>query len=146
MMRNRIAAYLDHARPVSPELPAADRLRDDRSRWQAIRYALQGLHDAWQAQPNLRSHIYAGVSAVALGVWVDLSLIEWLWITFAIGLVIFAELLNTAIEHTVDLVMGRRYDPLARKAKDVAAGCVLAAAATALVIGILIFGPHLVIR
>ena len=145
MMRNRITAYLDRAPLPSPDLPVADRLSGGRSRWQAIRHALRGLHDAWQVQSSLRCHVYAGVSAVLLGMWVRLNPVEWLWITLAIGLVIFAELLNTAIEHTVDLVMGHRYDPLARKAKDVAAGFVLAAAATALVIGVLIFSPHLVI-
>ena len=81
---------------------------------------------------------------MTLGVVCHLTLTEWLWISFAIGLVIFAELMNTAIEDTVDLVVGLRPDPLARRVKDVSAGCVLVAAILAVLIGLLTFLPHLV--
>ena len=113
-----------------------------RSRWQAIRHALQGLCDAWRTQPNLRLHVAAGLCVIACGVWIRLSLVEWLWVSFAIGLVIFAELMNTAIEQTVDLVVGTQRDTLARRVKDIAAGCVLVAAIIAVVIGALTLGPH----
>ena len=114
-----------------------------RSRWQSFRNAFQGLQDAWKTQGNLRLQVYIALGAVALGAYVRLSLMEWLWISFAIGLVIFAELMNTAIEQTVDLVVGLRPDPLARQVKDLAAGCVLVTASIAVVIGLLTFGPHL---
>ena len=113
-----------------------------RSRWRAVRDALQGLCDAWRTQPNLRLHVAAGLCVIACGTWIRLSLIEWLWVSFAIGLVIFAELMNTAIEQTVDLVVGMQHDPLARRVKDIAAGCVLVAAILAVVIGALTLGPH----
>lgn len=96
---------------------------------------------------------------IGLGVWARLPLLEWLWVSFAIGLVIFTELMNTAIEQTVDLVVGLRPacaaqlgtplgaagrpDPLARSVKDVAAGCVLFASLIAALIGCFILGPHL---
>ena len=83
------------------------------------------------------------VAVIAAGIWLNLALIEWLWISFAIGMVIFAELMNTAIEQTVDLAVGLRPDPLARQVKDVAAGCVLFACLLAVVIGVFTFGPHL---
>ena len=114
-----------------------------RTRRQALRNALQGLCDAWQTQPNLRLHVYVGLGVIALGAWFRLALIEWLWITFAIGLVIFAELMNTAIEQTVDLAVGLSPDPLARQVKDIAAGCVLVAVLIATVIGVLTLGPYL---
>ena len=117
-----------------------------KSRAHALRFALQGLHDAWHGQPNLRLHVFCGVGVVTLGAWCGLSVVEWLWVSFAIGLVIFAELMNTAIEHTVDLVVGLRHDPLARKVKDVAAGCVLVAVVIAVVIGALTFAPRLFVR
>ncbi len=113
---------------------------------QALRCALQGLWEAWLTQPNVRLHLYFGTVVTTLGFWLRLSLAEWLWISFAIGLVLFAELMNTAIEGTVDLVVGLRPDPLARHVKDVAAGCVLVAAVLAVVIGSLTFLPHLVAR
>ena len=112
------------------------------SRWRSVGFALQGLQEAWQTQPNLRIHVRVGMVAIALGIWLRLSLVEWLWVLFAVSLVIFAELMNTAIEQTVDLVVGLSPDPLARQVKDIAAGCVLVAAAIAFVIGALTFGPH----
>jgi diacylglycerol kinase len=84
------------------------------------------------------------VAVVALSAWLQLVVIEWLWISFAVGLVLFAELMNTAIEQTVDLVVGPRPDPFARQVKDIAAGFVLVAAVIAVVIGVLTLGPHLI--
>jgi undecaprenol kinase len=135
-------------RSVEWELGAPDRRQFPRpfrarSRWQAVQCAWGGLHEAWGTQPNLRLHVMAGAAAVGLGLWARLSCVEWLWVSFAIGLVIFAELMNTAIEQTVDLVVGLRPDPLARRVKDVAAGCVLVAAAIAAIIGLLTFSPYL---
>lgn len=118
--------------------------RPYRARRQSFRFALEGLWDAWKTQPNFRLHVYAGTCITVLGWWVRLSIPEWLWVSFAIGLVIFAELMNTAIEQTVDLVVGLRPDPLARRVKDLSAGCVLIAAILAAVIGMLTFLPYLV--
>ena len=117
--------------------------RTGRSRRQAVGDALQGLCDAWRTQPNLRLHVVAGFCVIGFGVCIRLSLIEWLWVSFAIGLVIFAELMNTAIEQTVDLIVGLRPDPLARRIKDVAAGCVLVATLLSIAIQTLTFIPHL---
>ena len=97
-------------------------------------------------QPNLRLQAVIGAAVLAVSAWLRLSPMEWLWISFAIGLVIFAELMNTAIEQTVDLVVGGQFDPFARRVKDVAAGLVLTAAVIALVIGVLTLGPHLLAR
>ena len=138
---NRIAQF---ERPLlESEPPRRSFPFHARSRWQSLGYALQGLRDAWESQLNLRLHVYVGLGTVAVGTCLRLSIIEWLWISFAIGLVIFAELMNTAIEQTIDFVVGARFDPLARRVKDLAAGCVLAAAIIAAVIGALTFGQHL---
>ena len=110
---------------------------------QAFRYAAQGFRDAWRSQPNLRVHSYVGLGLIGLGLWCRLSRIEWLWVSLAIGLVIFAELMNTAIELAVDLVVGLRPDPLARRVKDLAASFVLAAASLAVIVRCLTFLPHL---
>ena len=137
---NRLSSSLptlDHTPILIDEQPLRSRTRA-----QAFRDAFNGLREAWQTQPNLRMHGYAGCCAIALGVLLRLSLVEWLWISFAIGLVVFAELMNTAIEQTVDLVVGLHPDPLARQVKDVAAGCVLVACLIAVVIGGLTFIPH----
>ena len=117
-----------------------------RTRRQSFHDGLQGLRDAWQSQQNLSVQICVGLCVIASGIWVRLSTLEWLWVAFAIGLVMFAELMNTAIEHTVNLVVGLRPDPLARRAKDVSASCVLVASILAVVIGALTFLPHLLRR
>lgn len=114
-----------------------------RTRMHSLRDALHGLQDAWGTQPNLRLQVGISLGVIVLGMIVTLSLLEWLWISFAIGLVLFAELMNTAIEQTIDLAVGLAPDPLARRVKDIAAGCVLVAALLASVIGALTFLPHL---
>ena len=108
----------------------------------AVQCALRGLGEAWRTQRNLRLHAYAAAAVIAIAAWLRLTLVEWLWLSFAIGLVVFAELINTAIEQTVDLTIGQQPDPRARQVKDLAAGCVLVAAAIAAAIGAAILGPH----
>ncbi len=117
-----------------------------RSRLASLACALRGLQDAWARQPNLRIHVVMAAWAIALGAWCRLSPMEWLWITFAIGLVLVAELLNTAMEETVDLVVGLRPDPLAGRVKDTGAACVLVAALLAGLIGVMTFLPHVLGR
>lgn len=114
-----------------------------RTRWQSLQHALRGLHEAWQTQPNLRLHVIAGLAAIGLGAGLRLAFGEWLWLACAIGLVLFAELMNTAIEQTVDFVVGSRLDPTARRVKDLSAGGVLVASLLAAVIGAFTFLPHL---
>ena len=144
MDRNAVNRIFPDGQLPSPELAFLDSLRPlrARSRASALRCALQGWRDAWATQPNLRMHVCAGAAVVALGAWLRLALLEWLWVSFAIGLVIFAELMNTAIEQTVDLVVGPAPDPLARRVKDAAAGFVLVAAVIAGIIGALTLAPH----
>ena len=141
MMVNRLASL----KPIPPGgtgVFVTARRRPTRTRRQSLQCAVQGLRDAWDSQPNLRIHVYVSLLATGVGFWFHLALIEWLWISFAIGLVIFAELMNTAIEQTVDLAVGLAPDPLARQVKDIAAGCVLVSVLLALVIGVLTFGSH----
>jgi len=86
--------------------------------------------------------VCAGIALFA-GWWFHISITEWMMVIVVIGLVLVAELLNTAIEKLVDLVQPD-YHPLAGKVKDMAAGGVFIAATTALVIGILVFGKYII--
>ena len=110
----------------------------------SLRCAWEGLREAWRTERHLRFHSFAAFVVIVVGTWCHLALVEWLWVVFAIGLVFFAELMNTAIEQTVDLVVGHRPDPLARQVKDVAAGCVLVAAMISVAVGVLTFGPYFI--
>lgn len=120
--------------------------RPSRTRRQSFRCAVQGLRDAWGSEPNLRLQAFASAAVTAGGLLVGLSTPEWLWMTVAVGLVFFTELLNTAIEKLVDLTVGLRPDPLARQVKDVAAGLVLMSCLVAAIIGCLTLLPHLIRR
>lgn len=90
----------------------------------------------------MRVHAVIGVGAIVLGLLLRLSTVEFALIFVAITLVFTTEMLNTVAEACVDLVT-REYHPLARIAKDVAAGAVLLNAILSIVIGLLVFGPHL---
>lgn len=129
---------------LTPSLRVRSRSFRAPTRRHALRCAVQGLREAWQTQPNLRLHLGICLGVLALGLWYRLSLMEWLWVTTACGLVLTAELFNTAIEGLVDLAVGLSPVPLARHIKDVAAGCVLLAAGVAAVIGMFVFIPHLI--
>lgn len=105
-------------------------------------HAWDGVVYAVRTQRNARVHLAAAVCALALGVLLHLSPVEFALIFLAVMAVLVAELFNTVVEAIVDLVTSE-YHPLARVAKDVAAGAVLVCAMFAVVIGLLVFGPHL---
>src|SRR5437588_2848148 len=104
----------------------------------SFRYALDGILHGFRSQRHMRFHFCAAVLVLLAGVIYGLNATELLVLTFAISLVIIAELFNTAIEAVVDLVT-TTYHPLAKYAKDVAAGAVLIAALNACVVGVLLF-------
>ena len=82
------------------------------------------------------------IVVVIAGIVYSISKIEWMICIILFGLVITAELINTAIETTVDIAMPRK-DEKAKLAKDVAAGAVLVCAITASIIGLIIFLPKI---
>lgn len=103
-------------------------------------YAFNGLRYAFRTQINFRFHVLAAVSAVILGVAVNISLFEWIWVCSAILVVLIVELLNTAIEVLVDLI-SPGFHPMAGIIKDVSAGAVLLTAVFAVLVGLFIFVP-----
>ena len=145
-MHNRIAYLTDQIALKGTGILVTSRTSRAKTRRESFRFAFRGLADAWRTQPNLRLQVFFGIGVIAAGLSLKLALIEWLWISFAIGLVIFAELMNTAIEQAVDLVVGLRPDPLARRVKDISASCVLVSCVFSIVIGILTFWAYLARR
>jgi diacylglycerol kinase (ATP) len=111
-------------------------------RWRCFADAARGLGHVLASQANARIHAAATFTVVAIAFWLRLSALEWALIAAAIALVWTAEAINTAIECTVDLASPQRH-PLAGRAKDAAAGAVLAAALGAALIGALVLGPKL---
>ncbi len=109
----------------------------------SFKYAIEGLVTALRDEPNLKIHVFLAGVAIILGFLFSITWEEWLAILILIGLVISVELTNTAIEELVDSFTGENH-PSAKKAKDVAAGAVLIASITALVVGIVIFLPYFI--
>ena len=105
-------------------------------------HAFAGLGYLFRTQRNARIHALIAACALALGIFLPLARWEWLALVLTCALVIATESINTAIEATVDLVTNN-YHPLARIAKDVSAGAVMFCALTSVVMGCLIFIPHL---
>lgn len=107
-------------------------------------YALDGLKYAFKYEQNLIVHIIATVLVIVFGIIFHLSVIEWALCVLAIGLVIATELINTSIEAVVDLV-SPEYSNLAKIAKDTAAGAVLVFSITAIILGLIVFVPKIML-
>lgn len=103
-----------------------------------FRYAQDGILHVFRTQRHMRYHFYIMVVVLLAGLLLNLPARDMLALVFAITLVIVAEMFNTAIEHVVDMVT-ENYSPVAKLAKDVAAGAVLLAAMNAVIAGVLIF-------
>ncbi|HLL78103.1 MAG TPA: diacylglycerol kinase family protein [Ktedonobacteraceae bacterium] len=105
-------------------------------------FAFSGLWFALRTQVNMQVHIALGILAVVLGIVLRISPVEFAIISLTIGIVLILEMLNTVIELCVDLA-SPEYHPLAKRAKDAAAGAVLLSAILSIVVALFIFGPHL---
>jgi diacylglycerol kinase (ATP) len=108
----------------------------------SFNHAYRGLIYAVRTQRNMRFHVVVAAVVLVLSLLVGVSKLELAMLVLVIMAVFFAELINTAMEFTVDLVT-REYHPLARLAKDVSAGAVLVTSIAALAVGYLILGDNL---
>jgi diacylglycerol kinase len=110
-------------------------------RIRSFRFAFNGIRIMLCSQQNAWIHSLATVMVIVFGIHFSLTKSEWCWIILAALSVWTAEALNTAFEFLTD-VASPEFHPLAAQAKDVAAGAVLITAIGAVLIGLLIFGPH----
>ncbi len=106
--------------------------------FQSFRYALEGLVTAVKTERNINVMLLLGAITVVAGVLVGLDPVSWCLIVICCGLVIFAELCNTAMETIVDLAT-QELHPLAKRAKDIAAASVYVLSITAAVVGCIVF-------
>ena len=112
------------------------------NRLQSLRYATSGCRYMLRRQKNTRIQALATLIVVSLSLWLRLPALELALLTIAISLVWIAEFINGAIEAAVNLASPQPH-PMAKVAKDVAAGSVLLAVLASLLIGALILGPAL---
>lgn len=115
---------------------------DYKKQLRSFGYAWKGIRSCIGKEQNLSFHLLATPTVVAAGLLAGITRTEWMVVILCIGLVIAAELFNSAIEQLVDLVSPQRH-PLAGRVKDIAAGAVLVCAATAAIVGLIIFVPYL---
>lgn len=107
-------------------------------------YAGRGLRTMLQTQHNARIHAVATLAVVTAGLVLGVTRLEWLALILAVISVWTAEAVNTALEFLCD-VASPELHPLVEKAKDVAAGAVLIGAIGAVLVGLLVFGPYVLL-
>lgn len=103
----------------------------------SFNYAIQGIVYTLRTQRNMRLHVAAALATLIAALILHVDRIGLVAVLFAVALVFVTELANTALEAAVDLATDT-FDPLAKTAKDVAAGAVLVAAVNAVVVGFLV--------
>lgn len=132
-------------RPLAEETVAPPLRRVDRgmaSLIAAFGFAFAGIWYLLRTQRNAQIHCLVGACALALAAALRVERWEWLALVLTIAVVLAAEGVNTAVEAAVDVATSQRH-PLAKVAKDVAAGSVLICAIASVVVGCIIFIPHL---
>ena len=113
------------------------------ARIKSVAHAVRGLTDMISTEHNAWLHLIATIIALDLAWWLRVSSVEFALIVISIVLVWIAETFNTVLEIMANLVVGQRFSRLVKRAKDIAASAVLIAAFGALVLGLMILGPHL---
>lgn len=108
----------------------------------SFNYAVSGIILSIKTEKNMLIHYIIAVLVLGLSLFFDFTRVEFLILLFAISLVLTLEMINTAIEKTVDMIT-KEYHPFARIAKDISAGAVLIAAVNALIVGYLLFFDRL---
>lgn len=109
----------------------------------SLEFAVTGIITAFREERNLRKHAVSAIVAIIFGLIFRISRMEWLFLLLAIFLVIFAEIVNSAIENVVDLASDYHFSMLAKNAKDMAAGAVLFISGYAVLVGLFIFAPKI---
>lgn len=104
----------------------------------AFNAAIEGIIYTFKFERNMKIHYFLAVMVLTASLFLGLDRFEMILLVFAISLVVIAEMFNTAIEKTIDMITDE-YHILAKIAKDVAAGGVLIAALNSAVVGYLLF-------
>ena len=103
----------------------------------SLKFAIEGIHSTARTERNFRVHIFIAIFTVMTCIIFRVDTIHFVFVLTAIFAVLITELINTAVERIVDLLTAKRHHPLAKLAKDAAAGAVLLASVFAVLIGVL---------
>ena len=105
--------------------------------------ARKGFRIVLKSEFNIRIHVVIALLVMLFAYLLEFSALEFCIALFAIALVIVSEMLNTAIEFTLDSIFHNRYSRMVGMAKDISAGAVMFASFTAAIIGVILFGRHI---
>jgi diacylglycerol kinase len=105
----------------------------------SFEHAIEGIVESIISERNLRIHFAIGLLVIAATFFLPVKREDTLWIIFAVFFVIWSELVNTIIEHLMDLY-SKEYHPVIKIVKDVSAGVVLWATLFSVTVGIMVFG------
>jgi diacylglycerol kinase (ATP) len=108
-------------------------------RARSFTFAINGLYQMLRSEPNARLHAIATVLIIVAGGLRDLSPMQWVALTFAIGLVWITEAINTGVEKLCDFSCDNRFHPAIKIVKDVSAAAVMIAAIVSIVTGAIVF-------
>ncbi|MDD4343487.1 MAG: diacylglycerol kinase family protein [Eubacteriales bacterium] len=106
--------------------------------FESFKHAFSGMTFAFRNEKNFKIHFMAMIIAISLGLLFKLSTVRWVLLFLQIGMVISVEVINSAFERTVDLIV-QDYNIEAKRIKDMAAGAVLVVSIVAVINGVLIF-------
>lgn len=112
---------------------------------ESLNAAVEGFIHVLTTQRNMRIHFLCAILVLMIGIYIDLSKTDLLFISMAISLVLISEMINTALELTVDLVKDVLH-PVVRIIKDVSAGAVFLSSMNAVVVGYIVFSRNLAFR
>lgn len=110
---------------------------------ESFNYAIEGILDALKTERHMKIHAFMTFIVLLLSILYGVTKNEIIALSIVISMVWMAELLNTAVENSIDIVC-KAYHPLAKKAKDVAAGAVLITSVNALIVGYIVFHEKLI--
>ena len=105
-------------------------------------HAFEGIYNTFKTERNMKIHVFIMMVVIICGFFFHITKTEWLICILLFAGVLSLEIINTAIEATIDLV-SPDFHPLAKIAKDAAAGAVLIIALAAMIIGLMIFVPYI---
>lgn len=108
-------------------------------------FAIQGFRTAIATERNIKVMLAVGACAIVAGLTLQLDLLSWAIVLLCCGVVIMAELMNTAVETVVDLV-SPEFHPLAGRAKDIAAAAVWVLSVIVAIVGVLVFANAIIAR
>lgn len=115
---------------------------DFKKQMRSFKFAWKGIITCAGHEQNITFHLLAALVVAMAGIFFGITKAEWLAVIICIGMVIAAELFNSAIERLVDMV-SPQWQSIAGEVKDIAAGAVLVTAIAAAIVGLIVFVPYL---